>query len=64
MACRIPIARAKQTLESMVLAGAAEMLLTDGGDPVYRIAGLLGEGEKEAAVDPLDDVLPGTDRAR
>jgi hypothetical protein len=64
MACRVPIARAKETLERMVLAGAAELLLTDGGDPVYRIAGLLAAAEKDAATDPLADVLPGVDRQR
>jgi hypothetical protein len=64
MACRVPIARAKQTLEAMVTAGAAELLLTDGGDPVYRIAGLLDAAEKDAATDPLEDVLPAADRQR
>jgi hypothetical protein len=62
MTCRLPIARAKQTLDAMVVAGAAEMLLTDGGDPVYRIAGLLAESEKAEAEDPLADVLPGAGR--
>jgi hypothetical protein len=56
--CQLPIAVAKQTLESMVTAGAAEMLLTEGGDPVYRIGGMLDAAEKEAATDPLADVLP------
>jgi hypothetical protein len=64
LACRIPIARATETLERMVAAGAAELLLTDGGDTVYRIAGLLPAAEKEAATDPLADVLPGADRRR
>jgi hypothetical protein len=64
LACSLPIARAKQTLERMVVEGAAELLLTDGGDPVFRIAGLLDPAEKEAATDPLADVLPGTDRRR
>jgi hypothetical protein len=62
MVCRIPIAEAKQTLERMVLAGAAELLLTDGGDQVYRIAGLLPSAMKEAATDPLADVLPRAER--
>jgi hypothetical protein len=62
LACRVPIARAKDTLDRMVLAGAAELLLTDGGDPVYRIAGLLAAAERDAATDPLADVLPGVDR--
>jgi hypothetical protein len=64
LACRIPIARAKETLERMVSAGTAELLLTDGGDTVYRIAGLLPAAEKEAAMDPLADVLPQADRRR
>src|SRR4029077_19384204 len=41
---------------------AAELLLTDGGDPVYRIAGLLAAADKEAATDPLADVLPEAGR--
>lgn len=64
MVCQIPIAVAKQTLESMVTAGAAEMLLTEGGDPVYRIGGMLDPTDKQAATDPLADVLPGEVRER
>jgi hypothetical protein len=64
MACQVPIARAKQTLENMVSAGAAELLLTEGGDPVYRIGGLLDASEKQGATDPLADVLPGPARDR
>jgi hypothetical protein len=52
---KVPIARARVVLDHLVTHGAAETLVSDAGELVYSVNGLLGAGEKASARGVLEE---------
>lgn len=52
---KVPLARAKEALDHLVAHGAAQLLVSEGGELVYAVGGFLSAREKDAALDVLSD---------